>query len=99
MKIIEENYFVSSKTNPSDKIFFRRMFKGKKKRDKIILFFHDTRLHTDIFSSFFESMLNESRNVEVFSFDIYGHGRSGGERMGPVEPESLLDDVSEILKK
>tara|TARA_B100000925_G_scaffold286649_1_gene264708 strand:- start:663 stop:1502 length:840 start_codon:yes stop_codon:yes gene_type:complete len=99
MKLTEENYFISSKKNPKDKIFFRRIFRGEKKREKVLIFFHDARLHGDVFNSFFKEILSESKKVEIYSFDIYGHGRSGGERIGPVEPGDLVKDVEEVIKK
>jgi alpha-beta hydrolase superfamily lysophospholipase len=98
MKVSEKNYFISSSTNPLDKIFFKRLFRGEKKREKIILFFHDARLHTDVFNKFFHDILHKTKNLEIYSFDIYGHGRSGGERMGPVSSESLIEDVDQVIK-
>jgi len=99
MKVSEESFFITSSASESDKIFFKKLFRGEKEREKAILFFHDSRLHGDVFNDFFQNILQESKNIEVYSFDLYGHGRSGGERMGPVSPSSLILDVENIVNK
>ena len=99
MKILEENYFVSSKSNPVDKIFFKRLIPNQKRPKKVILFFHDARLHSDVFNDFLKKIIKYYKDVEVYSFDIIGHGRSGGERMGPIDSHAIIDDVDEVMKK
>jgi alpha-beta hydrolase superfamily lysophospholipase len=99
MKISEESFFITSSASKSDKIFFKKLFRGEKEKEKAILFFHDSRLHSDVFNDFFQNILRESKHTEIYSFDLYGHGRSGGERMGPVSTLSLIQDVDNIVSK
>ena len=59
MKVSEENYFVSSRKSPADKIFFKRLIPVSKNCERVILFFHDARLHSDVFDDFLKKTIKQ----------------------------------------
>lgn len=99
MKVDEEKYFIDSDKEGSDKIFLRRLFRGEKPRKKVFYFIHEVGTHSGVFDSFFKEILKYDKSIEIFCIDIFGHGRSGGERLGSCTIQNYQCDIKNTLEK
>ncbi|MAW07874.1 MAG: hypothetical protein CME61_06275 [Halobacteriovoraceae bacterium] len=93
----EKAFSFNSSNSESDKIFLRNLSSGAETKNKKIIFVHDVMLHSGLFDNLLNTYIKVDNSSDLITFDLFGHGRSGGGRMTCPSEESWLEDLEKVI--
>ncbi len=81
----------------SDKSLFAQLWQSDNNTEAVIILIHGFGEHSSRYNDYVSLFVNE--NISVFSFDLYGHGKSEGKKGCIQSYEQMLEDIEVAVLK